>query len=36
MQFGREPNEVELYLDVQYVNALEVTWCLFAIEMHEE
>ncbi len=36
MQFGCEPNEVEQYLDAQYVNAFEATWCLFAMEMHEE
>jgi len=36
MQFGCEPNEVEQYLDAQYVSALEMAWHLFAMEMHEE
>jgi hypothetical protein len=36
MQFGHEPNEVEQYLDARYVNALEVAWHLFTMEMHEE
>ncbi len=36
MQFGCEPNEVEQYLDAQYVSALEVAWYLFTMEMHEE
>ncbi len=36
MQFGREPNEVEQYLDARYVSALEAAWCLFAMDMHEE
>ncbi len=36
LQFDYEPNEVEQYLDAQYVNALEARWHLFAMEMHEE
>jgi hypothetical protein len=36
VQFGHEPNEVEQYLDVRYVSALEATWCLFAMDMHEK
>ncbi len=34
--FGYEPNEVEQYLDVRYVNALEAAWCLFAMDMLEK
>jgi len=36
VQFGHEPNEVEQYLDVKYVSALEVAWRLFAMDMHEK
>jgi hypothetical protein len=36
VQFGHEPNEVEQYLDVKYVSAVEAAWCLFAMDMHEK
>jgi len=35
MRFGREPNEVDQYLDAWYASAFEAVWHFFAMDMHK-